>query len=215
MPHPPAFHAAIYEQRLELLDLLAQSERTVEALAQEAGLSVANASQHLQILRAARLVETEKHGLFVTYRIADPLVQDLVSTVRLLAERRLAEVEQITRRFLAGRVGLEPVDRETLLERVRRGEVTVIDVRPEQEYQAAHLAEAISVPLPELEHHLPELPRTRDIVAYCRGPYCVLAVEAVERLRARGYRAVRLEYGVPELQAHGFSIVGGDAPSPR
>ncbi|MBI4324212.1 MAG: metalloregulator ArsR/SmtB family transcription factor, partial [Chloroflexi bacterium] len=201
------FKSAIFEQfarigkavaspvRLELLDLLSQGPRHVEALAQEAGLPMANASQHLQVLRAARLLEAEKSGLFVTYRLADPAVAEFVRQLRLLAESRLAEVEQTTRQFLESGSSLEQVDREELLSRVRRGEVTVLDVRPAEEYQAGHLPRALSVPLAELEKRMADLPKDREIVAYCRGPYCVLAVEAVRQLRQLGFRAVRLDWG--------------------
>ncbi len=194
-------------KRLELLDLLSQGPRTVEALAQEANLSVANASQHLQVLRSAKFVEAEKAGLFVTYRLASDKVGDLLRLTRTLAEEHLAEVDQITRRFLAGRDGLEPVDREALLQRVREGSVVVLDVRPVEEYRAGHIAGAISVPLEELENHLSQLPRDREIVAYCRGPYCVLAVEAVGILRASGFDAVRLEDGALEWTAQALPIV--------
>lgn len=194
-------------KRLELLDLLSQGPRTVEALAQEANLSVANASQHLQVLRSAKLVEAEKAGLFVTYRLASDKVGDLLRLTRTLAEEHLAEVDQITRRFLAGREGLEPVDREALLQRVREGSVVVLDVRPVEEYRAGHIAGAISVPLEELENHLSQLPRDREIVAYCRGPYCVLAVEAVGILRASGFDAVRLEDGALEWKAQALPTV--------
>jgi rhodanese-related sulfurtransferase len=216
------FKDAIYEQfarigkalsspkRLELLDLLCQSERTVEVLARLANLTVANASQHVRLLRAARLVEAEKRGLFVSYRVADLAVCDLFRAMRNVAESRLAEVEQITRRFLEGREGMEPVDRESLLERVRAGEVTVLDVRPVEEYRAGHIPGAVSVPLQELERHLSELPRAQEIAAYCRGPYCVLAIQAVELLRSRGFRAVRLEDGVADWRARGYEVAVGD-----
>ncbi|MHB9025403.1 MAG: ArsR/SmtB family transcription factor [Armatimonadota bacterium] len=216
------FKDAIYEQfarigkalahphRLELLDLLQQAERTVETLARETGLSIASTSQHLQTLKAARLVEAEKHGLYVTYRIADPLVHDLLYTVRVLAEHRLAEIEQTTRRFLAGREGMESVDTEKLLERVKAGEVTVLDVRPPEEFQAGHVPGALSVPLRELERRLAELPRDQEIVAYCRGPYCVLSIQAVELLRARGFKALRLEDSVYDLQTRGLPIAIGE-----
>jgi len=218
------FKDAIYEQfarigkavsspkRLELIDLLCQAERTVEALAKETGLTVANASQHLQVLRAARLVEAEKVGLFVTYRLADEAVCEFYRAMRVLAESRLAEVEQIKRRFLEGRVGMEPVDRDALLKRVRAGEVIVLDVRPVEEYQAGHIPGAISIPLKEIKRHLSELPHGQEIVAYCRGPYCVLSIEAVEMLRAKGFDALRLEEGIQDLRAMGFPIaVGGEA----
>ena len=217
-------HDALYQQlarmgqalasgpRLALLDLLRQGPRTVEALAQEVGLTLANASQHLKVLRQARLVEAEKRGIFVTYRVADQAVDDFYGALRGLAETRLAEVQQIARAFVEKRSSLEPVDRHLLLERVRNGEVTVLDVRPPEEYRAAHIAGALSVPLKELERHLGGLPKDREIVAYCRGPYCVLAPEAVELLRARGYRAVALGDGVAEWRARGLPVTAGETP---
>jgi rhodanese-related sulfurtransferase len=220
-----AFKDAIYEQfarigksvsspkRLELLDLLCQGERTVEVLAKESGLTVANASQHLQVLRTARLVEAEKEGLFVIYRLADQSVCEFFCAMRVLAESRLAEVEQIKRRFLEGREGMEPVDRKALLRLVREGAVTVLDVRPVEEYNAGHIPGALSIPLKELKQHLSDLPRDQEIVAYCRGPYCVLSIQAVEMLRARGFEAVRLEEGIQDLRAMGFPIaVNEEAP---
>ena len=212
------FKDAIYEQfarigkavsspkRLELLDLLCQGPRTVEVLAKESGLSVANTSQHLQLLRAARLVEAEKEGLFVNYRLADQTVCEFFRTMRVLAESRLAEVEQIKRRFLEGREGMEPVDGQALLELVAKGEVTVLDVRPVEEYNAGHIPGAISIPLKELQLRLMDLPRDQEIVAYCRGPYCVLSIQAVEMLRAKGFQALRLEEGIQDLRALGFPI---------
>jgi len=212
------FKTSIYEQfarigkaianpsRLELLDLLCQGPRTVESLAREAGLGLTNASQHLKALREARLVEADKSGTFVTYRLADERVCEFFRTLRLLAESRLVEIGDITRRFLETRRGLEPVDREQLLRKVRDGAVTVLDVRPREEYQAGHVPGALSVPLKDLERRLSELPRDREVVAYCRGPYCVLAMEAVEILRSRGFAAFRLEDGVADLQARGFGV---------
>ncbi|MCL4794149.1 MAG: ArsR family transcriptional regulator [Bryobacteraceae bacterium] len=212
------FKRSIYEQfarigkalsspsRLELLDLLCQGPRTVDALATEAGLGLANTSQHLRALREARLVEAEKSGLFVTYRLADEQVSQFFLSLRTLAEAQLAEVGEMTRRYLQGRHGLQPVDREQLLAKVRDGAVTVLDVRPVEEYAAGHLPGALSVPLKELERRLADLPRDREIVAYCRGPYCVLAVEAVEVLRARGFTAFRLEDGVADWQARGLPV---------
>ena len=216
------FKDSIYEQfsrigkavsspkRLELLDLLCQGERTVDVLAKESGLTVANASQHLQVLRATRLVEAEKVGLFVTYRLADDAVCEFFRTMRVLAESRLAEVEQIKRRFLEGREGMEPVDRDALIKRVHEGTVIVLDVRPTEEYQAGHIPGAISIPLKELQRHLSELPQDQEIAAYCRGPYCVLAVQAVEMLRTKGYKAVRLEEGILDWRAMGFPIAVDD-----
>jgi len=213
-----AFKDAIYQQisrlgkavsspkRLEILDLLCQGPRTVEVLAKEAHLTVANASRHLQILHAARLVEAERRGLFVLYRLATGRVCEFARTMRSLAEERLAEMEQLVRRFLAGREGTEPVDREQLLTRIRAGAVTVLDVRPTEEFRAGHIPGAVSVPLRELPRRLADLPRDRDIVAYCRGPYCVLAVEAVSLLRRHGFTAYRLDWGVPDWRAHGLAV---------
>ena len=176
------FKDAIYEQfarigksvaspkRLELLDLLCQGEKSVETLAREAGLSLANASQHLQVLRAARMVEAEKQGLYVVYRLADVTVCEFFRSMRVMAESRLAEIEMIKRRFLAGRDGMEPVDRKSLLERVQQGAVTVLDVRPEEEYRHGHIPGAISVPLGRLKNLVGRLPKDQEIVAYCRGP---------------------------------------------
>ena len=212
------FKNAIYEQiarmgkslasgpRLELLDILCQGPRTVEALAKQAGQSVANTSHHLQVLRRARLLEAEKEGVRVTYRLASEEVCSIFRALRGLAESRLLEIEQVTRQFLEARGSMEPVDREALVARVRSGEVTVLDVRPVEEYQAGHLPGALSVPLSELERRLAELSRDREIVAYCRGPYCVMAIDAVALLRKRGFHAVRLDDGVPDWRARGLPV---------
>ncbi|MBI5836759.1 MAG: metalloregulator ArsR/SmtB family transcription factor [Candidatus Eisenbacteria bacterium] len=212
------FKDAVYEQfarigkaasspkRLELLDLLSQGERTVEVLAREAGVSVAAASHHLQALRAARLVESTKEGVYVTYRLADSAVAGFLGGLRGLAEKRLAELDQIVRGYFQGHRGMEPLDRRELARRVRRGETVLIDVRPPEEFRAAHIAGALSIPLKQLRARLAELPRDQEIVAYCRGPYCVLAVNAVEMLRRRGYRAARLEDGVREWQGRGLPV---------
>ena len=219
---PRAYKNAIYEQlarigkavasprRLELLDLLAQGPRTVEVLAREAGLGVANTSQHLRALRAAELVTAEKSGPFVTYRLASPEVADFFRALRQLAESRLAEIARLTRDFLEARGVLEAVDRETLVDRVRRGEVTVVDVRPSEEFGAGHIPGALSVPLADLEQRLADLPRDREVVAYCRGPYCVLAVEAVRLLRAHGFRAVRLADGIADWRARGLDLASAE-----
>ena len=213
-----AFKDAIYEQfarigksvsspkRLELLDLLCQGERTVEVLAKESGMTVANASQHLQVLRTARLVEAEKEGLYVKYRLADQMVCEFFRSMRVLAENRLAEVEMIKRHFLKGREGMEPVNRNDLLKRVIDGAVTVLDVRPAEEYRAGHIPGALSVPLSRLKELLAKLPRDQEIVAYCRGPYCVLAVQAVEMLRKQGFKAIRLEEGIQDWLAMGLEL---------
>lgn len=222
MTSPREFKDAIYGEfarigkavssprRLELLDLLCQGPRTVEMLAELTGQSIANTSHHLQVLRATRLVEGDKEGVHVRYRLADQDVCVFYQGLRQLAEAHLAEIESVTRDFLARRGVMEPVDSEDLLERVRRGEVTVLDVRPSEEYRAAHIPGALSIPLDDLERRLGELPRDREVVAYCRGPYCVLAVEAVEVLKAHGFRAVRLEDGVPDWRARGFEVGVGE-----
>jgi rhodanese-related sulfurtransferase len=191
---------------LEILDLLCQTPRTVEGLARETGLSSANTSQHLQVLRSARLVEAERNGLFVTYRLADEVVCDFFRALRTLAESRLAEIERILRDYVRDRSTMEVVDRGELIERVRRGEVTVIDVRPTDEYRAGHIPGALSIPLEELKSRMDELPGDSDVVAYCRGPYCLLAVDAVEWLRDRGFTADRLEHSVSDWKALGFDV---------
>ena len=218
------FKDAIYEQfarigkaissprRLELLDLLCQGPRTVEVLADETHQSIANTSQHLQVLRTARLVEREKEGQFVTYRLAGEEVGEFFNALQGLAEGRLAEIEQLVRQFFANLETLQPVDKETLLKQVRKGEVIALDVRPAEEYQAGHIPGALSVPLAELERRLAELPKSRTMVAYCRGPYCVLAVEAVELLRRKGFKAVRLEDSIHDWRRRGFRVVVGERP---
>jgi rhodanese-related sulfurtransferase/DNA-binding transcriptional ArsR family regulator len=212
------FKDAIYEQfarlgkaiaapkRLELLDLLCQGPRTVESLADQAALSVANASQHLQVLRAARLVDAEKKGLYVEYRLSDDEVGRFFVALRGLAEARLAEVDQATRAYFEARGEMEGVEGDELLRRVKSGEVTVIDVRPVEEYRAGHIPGALSIPVAELKARLKELPKNREVVAYCRGPYCVMAVEAVELLRKKGYRAQRMEAGVVDWRARGWRV---------
>jgi rhodanese-related sulfurtransferase len=212
------FKDAIYEQfsrigkavsspkRLEMLDLLCQGEKTVETLSTETGLTLANTSQHLQTLKAARLVDAEKEGLYVKYRLADETVCEFFRAMRVLAENRLAEVDMIKRRFLEGREGMEPVNRDDLLKRVIEGGVTVLDVRPVDEYRTGHIPGALSVPLGHLKELLSKLPKDQEIVAYCRGPYCVLAVQAVEMLRAKGFNAVRLEESVQDWRAMGLPV---------
>jgi rhodanese-related sulfurtransferase/DNA-binding transcriptional ArsR family regulator len=197
--------------RLEILDLLGQAPRTVEALAAQAQLSVANTSQHLQVLRSAGLVASTKEGLFVTYRLATEDVADFYRALRSLAAERLLEIERVTRAYLPSSDTLEPARRGWLLKAARAGRVTVLDVRPVEEYRAGHLPAAVSVPLKELEKRLAEIPRGRKVVAYCRGPYCVMAGEAVVILRRRGFEAFRLEDGVHEWKASGFEVVSGAA----
>jgi rhodanese-related sulfurtransferase/DNA-binding transcriptional ArsR family regulator len=200
-----------HRHRLELLEQLAQGERSVEALAQRTGLSVANASQHLQQLRRSGIVLARRDRKFVLYTLADDAVLDLVSALRRIAARRSAEVEQVIRSYFDERDRLEPVSREDLLKKTRAGEVTVLDVRPADEFALAHLPEAVNIPLGELEARLAELDPAHEIVAYCRGPYCVLSYEAVAALRARGFRARRLEDGLPEWRAAGLPVVTGTA----
>lgn len=184
--------------RLALLEYLAQGERTVESLAQLAGLSVANTSKHLQQLRHAGLVTARKEGLYVHYALGDQAVVTLLQVIRGIAERRLGEVEELVQSYLLTRDGMEPIPRGELLERMRAGTVTVLDVRPPEEYAAGHLPKAFNIPLRELERRLHELPQEREVVAYCRGAYCVLSFEAVARLREKGFEARRLEEGFPE-----------------
>ncbi len=197
-------------KRLELLDLLSQGPRTVEVLAEEAGLNLANASKHLQILRAARMVDTEKRGTYVVYTVGGETVAQFIRALRLLAEERLVDIKDIATRYLEGRQGMEAVDRKQLLKRARDGGVTVLDVRPKEEYVAGHIAGAVSIPLGELRKRLKELPRHQEIVAYCRGPYCVLAIKAVEMLRKKGFRAIRLEDGVTDWRARGLPLAVGE-----
>lgn len=192
--------------RLELLEYLAQGERTVEALSKLSGLSVANTSQHLQWLRQAGLVSTRREGLYVHYRLADPQVTQLLDVLNKLAERQLAEVERLVQSYLTRKDQLEPVPRAELLQRARDGLVTVLDVRPREEYAAGHVPGSINIPLKELEQHLEDLSRHQEVVAYCRGPYCVLAYEAVARLREKGFKARRMEDGYPEWKLAGLPI---------
>jgi len=195
--------------RLEILDLLCQGPRTVEVLAEQAGQSVANTSHHLQVLKRARLVEAHKEGVHVTYSLAGDEVCAFFVALRGLAESRLLEIEEVTQQYLKERGQMEAIDRGSLVQRVKSGDVIVLDVRPPEEYQAGHIPGAISVPLADLKRKLTELPRDREIVAYCRGPYCVLAVEAVELLRKKGFKAIRLEDGVPDWRARGFPVEAG------
>jgi rhodanese-related sulfurtransferase len=199
--------------RLEMLELLAQSERTVESLAGELGLSMANASQHLQVLRGAGLVQTRRDGLFIHYRLADDAVIPLSTALRTVAERRLAELERLVRDEFKGRVDAEAVSLADLLKRAKRDDVIVLDTRPAHEYGAGHIRGALSVPVDELQKRLRELPKSKEYVAYCRGPYCVYADRAVEILRANGRRARRLAEGFPEWKAAGFPVERDPASS--
>jgi len=192
--------------RLELLDVLAQGERTVEALAEETQMSIANASQHLQTLRTARLVETRRAGVSIYYRLASQEVQALWLSLRQTGEQHLAEVDRLVNTFLHDRTQLTLITIEELREGLKTERILLLDVRPSEEYQAGHLPEAHSIPLAELETRLAELPHTREIVAYCRGPYCVFADEALLLLHTHGYPARRLAEGVPEWQQRGLPV---------
>lgn len=194
--------------RLELIEFLAQSERSVDELARLSGMSVANTSQHLQQLRQAGLVEGRKEGQKVFYRITDEDVELLFNALREVAERHLGEVNELVSSYLQVKDDLEPVPPEELLERIRQGLVTVIDVRPPEEYAAGHLPGAINLPLSELEHRVGDLDADREVVAYCRGPHCVLAFDAVALLRDKGLAASRLDGGLPEWRHKGLPIDG-------
>ena len=192
--------------RLELLELMAQAERTVEALANESSLSLANASQHLQVLKQAGLVEARKEGLFVYYRLADPSVFELIKSLRTVAEARLAELDRLVRNHFGERPDSEAVGFDELVKRSRKGEVVILDTRPTIEFMSGHIAGAISVPIEELREHLSKLPKTKEYVAYCRGPYCIYADRAIELLRKHGRRARRLLAGFPEWKAAGLPV---------
>ncbi|MEO8717122.1 MAG: metalloregulator ArsR/SmtB family transcription factor [Burkholderiales bacterium] len=192
--------------RLQLLEFVAQGERSVDTLAAMTGLSVANTSKHLQALRQAGLVIARKQGLRVYYTIAGDDVSLLLASLRGVAEHRAADVERLLQTWLAHRDELEPVPAREVLERARKGLVTVLDVRPEEEYAAGHLPGAINVPIEKLQRFLSKLPKRKEVVAYCRGPYCLMSFEAVEKLRKRGFKAKRLENGFPEWRAAGLPV---------
>ncbi len=193
--------------RLELLDFLAQGERSVEDLAQVAGLSMANTSKHLQQLKAAGLVQARRDGKHIRYRLGDERVLDALGVLRAIAAAHIGAVEDLVASYLKGRDALEPVPAQDLLERVRDGLVTVLDVRPPEEFAQGHVAGALNVPLERLQDRLKELPTDREVVAYCRGPWCVLSFEAVARLRAAGFAARRLQDGLPEWRRAGLPVV--------
>jgi rhodanese-related sulfurtransferase/predicted transcriptional regulator len=199
--------------RLELLELLAQTERSVEELAGLSGLTIANASQHLQQLRRSGLVEARRAGKRVLYRLADDGVVTLLGALRRVTERNVGAVEKVLNSYFRERDSLEAVSRKELLRRMRDGLVTVIDTRPAEEFAAGHLRGALHVPLHELKRRLCELPRDQEIVAYCRGAYCVLSYEAVAELRKRGFKAFRLEEGYPEWRAAGLPVEHSDPAS--
>ena len=200
-------------RRLELLDLLAQGERSVEELAQEAEQSIGNTSQHLQVLREAQLVVPDKRGLRVFYRLASPEALVLWQTLRSVGETQLAEIDRLVDQFLGYRSELDAIDKDELLRRMEDGTVVVVDARPLIEYRQGHITGAISIPVAELTDRLKELPKDREIVAYCRGPYCVYADEAVQLLRGQGRAAARLEDGYPEWATAGLPVTIGEAAS--
>ena len=193
-------------KRLEILDLLAQAERTVEEIAKGTAMPIATASQHLQVLKGARMVEVRREGLYAHYRLADDGVFRAWRAVRDLGEARLAEVDRVVDTYLKDRNTMEAVDAESLVERLADGSVVVLDVRPEEEYRAGHVPGALSVPVGSLETILQDLPKDKEIVAYCRGPYCVFSDEAVGFLSTRGFRASRLNEGFPEWRVAGYPV---------
>jgi rhodanese-related sulfurtransferase len=193
-------------KRLEILDLLAQGERTVEEIARETAMPIASASQHLQTLKGARMVESRREGLYARYRLADEGVFRTWQAVRALGEARLAEIDRVVETYLEDRDALEAVGAAALMERLDDGSVVILDVRPEEEYRAGHIPGAISLPVDALEAALQTLPKDKEIVAYCRGPYCVFSDEAVRLLHRHGFRARRLSEGFPEWRAAGYPV---------
>jgi ArsR family transcriptional regulator len=198
--------ALAHEHRLELIELVAQGARSVDTLAEASGLSIANTSQHLQQMRKAGLITARRDGKFVLYSLADASVLTAVAAVHRVAERNLAEVDRIVRSYFLARDALEAVSRPELSRRLKKGLVTVLDVRPEDEFRQGHLPGAVNVPLGKLKRWLGRLDKRTEIVAYCRGPYCVLSFEAVAQLRASGFTARRLEDGYPEWKAAGLPV---------
>lgn len=220
-PTPRQVKASLFEEfarlgkalsspkRMELLDLLCQQERTVESLARLTGMGITNTSQHLQALKGARLVEARKEGTRSLYRVPDPAVASFLYEMQRLARDRLAEADRIARDYFDEHDELEPVSRADLLARVKRKDVIVIDVRPSEEYETAHIPGALSIPLDELKSRLAEIPVDVEVVAYCRGPFCVLAPQAMDILREAGVQARRLDGGLPEWRAAGHPVQVG------
>lgn len=205
-----AAKAVASPKRIELLELLAQGEHTVESLAQATGMGITNTSAHLQVLRRARVVETRKEATKVFYRLAGEEVAAFIVALRDLARSRLAEVNEVVRDYFTARDALEPLSRAELVERAERGEVVILDVRPREEFALGHIPGALSVPLDQLDATLARLPKRAHVVAYCRGPYCVMAPQAVERLRAKGFKARRLADGMPEWRLAGLPVAVGE-----
>lgn len=202
-------HALSSPKRVEFLDLLGQGPKTVETLAEAAATPVKNTSAHLRVLREARLVETRKEGTYVYYRLADGPVEHFLRAFQEVGRERLAEIERVTDQFLGSQDELEPVSLEELRRRLRDGSATVIDVRPRSEYEAGHVPGALSIPVDELKRRLKELPKSREVLAYCRGPYCVFSLEAVKLLRKHGYRARRADDGLPAWRMSGMPVAAG------
>lgn len=202
-------HAVASPKRLELIDLLSQGEKDVETLAAQSAMPVKNTSAHLRVLRQARLVDSRREGTYVRYRLADERVVSLLHALQSLGQKQLAEVEQVTRLYLASRDALEPVTLTELRRLMRDGDVTVIDVRPRDEYEAGHIPGALSIPLADLRRRLTQLPKSREVIAYCRGPYCVYSLEAVKLLRKHGYRARRAREGLPQWRASKLPVTAG------
>lgn len=203
-------HAVSTPKRIELLDLMAQGEKTVEQLAEQAATPLKNTSAHLRVLRQARLVETRRDGQRVWYRLADEHVAAFLAALQRLGRQRYAEVREVVEAYLDRRDQLEPVPPGELRRRIRHGDVTLIDVRPADEFAAGHISGALSLPVTELPRRMRELPKEKEIIAYCRGPFCVYAVEAVELLRRRGFRARRFVEGLPAWRARGYPVAQGD-----
>ncbi len=200
-------------KRLEIIDLLAQSERNVESLANGTGLSVANTSRHLQVLKSTGLVLSRKEGLQVFYRISGPEVVEGYQMLRRVAEAKIAEMGRVVKEYFDGADGMDPMGREEFLDKARTGDILVLDVRPSGEYESGHIAGALSVPLEDLEERLAAIPEDREIVAYCRGPYCVLSAQAVKLLRSKGRKALRFSEGYPEWRSAGLPVeTGMDRP---
>jgi rhodanese-related sulfurtransferase/DNA-binding transcriptional ArsR family regulator len=202
-------HALASPKRIELLDLLGQGEKTVEALAEQVATPIKNTSAHLRVLRQAQLVETRRDGTYVYYRLADSDVHAVLRTLEALGHSRLADVQHVVRLYLDGKDQLEPVTLKELRRLMREDDVTVVDVRPSDEYEAGHIPGALSVPVSELKRRLREIPKSREVIAYCRGRYCVYSLEAVTLLRKHGYRARRAHEGLPDWRAAGHPVESG------
>lgn len=215
---PREFKDLVYEQfakmaqafaapkRLEIIDVLAQGERDVESLSKQVAMTMANTSRHLQILKQTRLVQSRREGVRIFYRLADEDVLRYWINIRKLAEKRSAEIKEVARIFFEERDTLEPVSKDNLLQRMQEDEVTILDVRPVEEYRAGHIAGALSIPVSELKMRLDEISRDREIVAYCRGPYCVMSADAMSILREYGFRALRFKEGLPEWKEAGLPV---------